>query len=258
MGTGIEIAPAREIPPDLQRAYLDSLAEPSELYQQNQVRRGRAFLIRVDGETVGYAAFDADTMVELYLCDSALTRGEELFDAALATAQATAAVCQTFDALMLTLALRSPAKVRVGGHLFRRCGDVDFQADPSIAARLAIAADAPGILDVDDFWSDRQELAGYIAVGGAWVYEHATAGLLGCGVITRVVEGRSAMDVGMMVAPAHRRRGYGAYIIRHLKAHVVAQGLRPIAGCAADNLGSRRTLERAGFVRSHAILDIDY
>jgi GNAT superfamily N-acetyltransferase len=69
-----------------------------------------------------------------------------------------------------------------------------------------------------------------------------------------VIPGRDAVDVGMVVAKPFRRQGFGAYIIRHAKAHVLTRGLRPVCGCAFENRASRKTLERAGFVCSHCMM----
>ena len=40
-------------------------------------------------------------------------------------------------------------------------------------------------------------------------------------------------------------------IISHLKESCLKAGYTPIAGCAADNVASRRTLERCGFMTKH-------
>jgi RimJ/RimL family protein N-acetyltransferase len=32
--------------------------------------------------------------------------------------------------------------------------------------------------------------------------------------------------------------------------------MRPVCGCAVENIGSRRTLERAGFLTRHRLLEL--
>lgn len=61
-------------------------------------------------------------------------------------------------------------------------------------------------------------------------------------------------DVAMEIAEPHRRQGRGSYLVQELKrlAHVL--GAVPAARCNTDNLASRATLQRAGFVPCGHIL----
>ncbi|MCI0452999.1 MAG: GNAT family N-acetyltransferase [Candidatus Latescibacteria bacterium] len=53
-------------------------------------------------------------------------------------------------------------------------------------------------------------------------------------------------DIFMEVAPAHRRKGIGRYLVQELKRIAYEVGHTPAARCREDNVASRRTLERAG------------
>ena len=53
-------------------------------------------------------------------------------------------------------------------------------------------------------------------------------------------------DLYMEVAPAHRRRGVGTFLIQDLIARCDAAGHVPAARCALANAGSRATLVKAG------------
>ncbi len=61
-------------------------------------------------------------------------------------------------------------------------------------------------------------------------------------------------DLYMEVAPPARRRGYGSYLIQELKRVCYQAGRVPAARCAADNTGSRLTLQRAGLLPSGRIV----
>jgi GNAT superfamily N-acetyltransferase len=61
-------------------------------------------------------------------------------------------------------------------------------------------------------------------------------------------------DVYMKIAEAFRRLGLGAYLVQELKA-VCRKGCSvPAARCNVDNVPSRRTLLRAGFVPCGALI----
>jgi GNAT superfamily N-acetyltransferase len=61
-------------------------------------------------------------------------------------------------------------------------------------------------------------------------------------------------DIYMEVAPAHRCRGVGSYLVQELKRLCHATGHVPAARCNAANVGSRRTLQRAGLFPCARIL----
>src|SRR5262249_41376683 len=61
-------------------------------------------------------------------------------------------------------------------------------------------------------------------------------------------------DIHMEVKEEHRRCGYGAYLVQELKRAGRELGAIPAARCNPENIASRRTLQRAGFVPVGAIL----
>jgi GNAT superfamily N-acetyltransferase len=62
-------------------------------------------------------------------------------------------------------------------------------------------------------------------------------------------------DVYMDVAEPFRRRGLGAYLVQELKRVAYELGAVPCARCSPDNVASRRTLQKAGFVPYAHILN---
>lgn len=62
-------------------------------------------------------------------------------------------------------------------------------------------------------------------------------------------------DVYMEIADPFRLRGLGAYLVQELKRQAYNLGAIPAARCNPNNIASRRTLQRAGFVPYAHILD---
>jgi GNAT superfamily N-acetyltransferase len=52
----------------------------------------------------------------------------------------------------------------------------------------------------------------------------------------------------MEVSEPARRRGVGSYLVQELKCCAYEAGKRPSARCDPDNVASRRTLQKAGFL----------
>ena len=121
--------------------------------------------------------------------------------------------------------------------------------------RSAARADVTAIADLDaEFFANHDEIRRYLDLGGLWVLETRANRVVGCGVAEPVLPGGKAIDIGMVVAPDFRRRGYGAFIIAQLKFDLLSKGLRPICGCAIDNVGSQRAILNAGFAPDHRLL----
>ena len=55
-------------------------------------------------------------------------------------------------------------------------------------------------------------------------------------------------DLFMEVAETHRQRGYGSYLVQELKRICYENGNRPAARSGAENIASRATLQKAGFL----------
>ena len=65
-------------------------------------------------------------------------------------------------------------------------------------------------------------------------------------------------DIGMITNNRHRRLGIGAFLLAQLKEYCYSQQVKPICSCAFDNIASRKTIEKAGFVTQHRILNIQF
>ena len=63
-------------------------------------------------------------------------------------------------------------------------------------------------------------------------------------------------DLGMVVARSRRGRGLGSSMLIHLKERCRRLGWKPICSCAADNVASKRALEKAGFVSDHRMVTV--
>lgn len=55
-------------------------------------------------------------------------------------------------------------------------------------------------------------------------------------------------DIYMEVAAPFRRQGFGAWFVQELKREAYQLGAIPCARCSPDNIASRSTLQKAGFV----------
>jgi GNAT superfamily N-acetyltransferase len=244
-------------PPSLRTAYLNSLPEPQELFVENLVKAGICWTVLRDQREIGYAVIGSDGMlVELYLSEAQAVHLTAAFDVLVGICGVRGVLAKSFDADLLFVALSRPSQPRTLGLMYRSITDDGFVGSVDINPRAATRRDVPQLLQLGaDFFDGPDEIEDYISSDGLIVYETGDGTALGAGVMKPVVLGRTDIDIGMVVHPEHRLSGHGAHIIAHLKAVCLTKKLRPICGCSIDNIGSQKTLERAGFASRHRVLE---
>ena len=245
---------------NLRNQYLDSLRYPQELHCEWLVAKGTCFCIEQDEERVGYfIQSEEGELIEFYLSDELLSRKEEIFGRVLKEFQIKSAFCKSFDDLFMACCHAYCQSSEIGGYLFRFFTDeIVMPLQDRVTVRKAKEIDIPLLLTHDsDLYESPEELNYTVSHRMILMYEKDGA-LLGCGYLIRVLPGKDIFDVGMWVNPAFRRQGYATMIISHLKESCLKAGYTPIAGCAADNVASRRTLERCGFMTNLCAIAFDF
>jgi len=212
-----------------------------------------AYLILSDGRRAGYGGVwnkhYPDRIMEYYLLPEARQMAAPLFRELISASGAADTEAQTNMPLMLTMLYDYAEEIRVENILFedatttRLCcdgakfrqsqpgdgkGENEWVLEPdgSVAVSLSPGSSSPTrrndrVLDV----------GGSIAAwGGVLFHYNPPYG-----------------DVYMQVDEAHRRKGYGSYLVQELKRVCYEGGHRPAARCNPDNIASRLTLQRAGF-----------
>lgn len=239
----------------LRAEYLRSLTEPQEYFVELMVQQG----ITLTCENSTYAIVHNDTLVELYSSEISSTRGVSLLHQLLDERHITTVLCKSFDTQLLNAALSRKATVSTAAYLFRRMETVP---SPSIAIgtefRKGTLEDVEAVMGFNDgFFESADELIGYFNDDGLFVLE-LDGEIVACGIGTSVIVGERDIDIGVLVSENHRRRGLGHIVVHAVKEHYQRLGCRPICGCSVNNLSSKRTLEKAGFISEHRLFSIGY
>lgn len=79
---------------------------------------------------------------------------------------------------------------------------------------------------------------------------------LGLGECRKSDSQEGVTDVGMMVAPAHRGKGWATYILTLLSERATAAGQRTICSTTAENVSAQKAIQRSGFVSRHCIMNV--
>lgn len=233
------------------------LSAAQELFVENLAKNGDVHVVSLDDDEIGYVITDRkDGVVEIHIEDKALSIAGRALDTIIQTLGARRLFAQSFDPLAMSLGLARGGRAVTVGLLYRVLADPGFEPRTDIVARPAELDDISELAALsNDFFDDADEINDYMQFNGLMVYRGLDGNLIGAGVLQSVCAGRDGVDIGMVVNPRLRRRGYGVYIVRHLEAHCLARGRQPICGCSIDNIGSQRTLERSGFASIHRLVE---
>lgn len=245
---------------ELRKLYLTSLRYPQELHCEWLVAKGKSYGIEVDGEEVGYfVCSDEGQLVEFYLLDKVIRAKEEIFGEMLKGYHIKSAFCKSFDDILMSCCHAFCRNSKIGGYLFRFFSEeIVAPLHDGVTVRKAKEIDIPLLLTHDsDLYESPEELDYTVSNRMILMYEKEGV-LLGCGYLIRILPEKNIFDVGMWVNPAFRKQGYAVMIISHLKETCLKAGYTPIAGCAADNMASRKTLERCGFMTKHCAIVFEF
>lgn len=252
------------------QAYLQSLVAPLDGYWQAAIiDPAPHWLIIMNGRTLGYFAADAPKrLLQFY----AVEKAAELFASVIESEWVETAVAGTNDPAFLSLCLDRQKQVSVNTYLFQDMRRVtpDLPAYPHAKFRPSETQDLERLLAfygrndefadpaaIDALGGQRDFVQSLIANQQSFVLEDGAA-LLGVGECRISASQPPYADVGMIVDKDYRRRGVGTAVLAHLKAHCYRQNLKPICSCAAANIASRKTIEKAGFTARHRILHVEF
>lgn len=251
----LAVRPLQTLPSDWRRARLRGLVEPQEFYLERLVSRGAAFAVENGGVRIGHVALNGDMIVEIHLDEAGLALTRSALEA-LVLRGARRLLVQSFDPMFDVLAAVIGSTPFARGQLYREIVDQDFVRRADVVESPAVSDDIAELAVLsNDFFDSAAEIAAFVDANALTVFRNEAGGVLGAGLSSVVIPGIPVVDIGMVVTPAFRGRGYGAYIVRSLKAKCLLRGERPICGCDIDNFASRRTLQRAGFVSRHELVE---
>jgi len=186
------------------------------------------YLIESAGGPSGYGSIaiagpwsGTRTIFEFYVVADQRSRFFEAFDLFMAASSADAIETQTND-VVLTAMLHTWARNVVSEKII-------FEDKLTTNYRVAGATLRPREPEGD--WM-LLEVGGEVAATGGVLYHY----------------NRPYGDIWMEVAEPFRMRGFGTYLVQELKRICYQAGSIPCARCNTENVASRRTLQKAGFV----------
>lgn len=198
------------------------------------------YALAVNGASAGFGSMAIGgpwagnpTILEFYVLPAYRAYAFRLFEALQGACGATFIEIQSNDALLAVMLHTYAQDIRSEKIVFRDGGPTGLEANGAILEPITSDEEARrAIADRQGGAEWRLRLgSGIAATGGILFHYNAPYG-----------------DIYMDVAEPFRRRGFGAYLVQELKRAAYALGSIPGARCSPDNVASRLTLRKAGFV----------
>ena len=200
----------------------------------------RSYLLHVDRYVAGFGSIaiagpwkDKPTVFEFYLLPEYRGRAFELFEAFVAASGSRFIEVQTSNSLFAVMLHTYGTEIFSEKIVFRDGLTTFLPAQGTTLKRVT---------------SEKESVCSFQARAGKseWVVEldGKTAGTGGL----MFHYNHPYCDVYMDIAGEYRRRGLGAYLVQEMKRVAYELGGIPAARCSPNNVASRKTLQKAGFV----------
>jgi predicted acetyltransferase len=250
-----------EVKSSLQNAYIENLRTPIDGYWQNiKISGSDCYEIMYDNKIVGHFSVDAQkTLVQFSVSKDYFIHAQEVFKYVITSNLVEKAAVSTKEPEFMALCLDYQKSLSVDSYLFIDNEKVKFELDnfKDVSFRLAQNSDIDTIKykcypAFEGYYEDLIENDQLFVL-------YDGNNLLGIGEFRiSKTHGRKYGDIGMHVVEGYFRKGIGTYIIIQLKELCYSRSLIPMASCDAQNIASKKTLEKSGFITNHRIIYVNF
>jgi GNAT superfamily N-acetyltransferase len=194
-----------------------------------------SYLLSIDGVEIGYGSImgrdrkDRDTLFEMYVLPPFRGYARDLCRLLLAEAKASYIECQTNDRLLSSLLLESARDIKADTILFEAGTPASLQAPGTIFRERR---------------SRERIFEHHVEPVGDFVLEWNNEVVATAGFLLHYNE--PFADIYMEVREDCRRRGFGSFLVQEVIKACYIAGRVPAARTGIDNVGSRKTLIKAG------------
>lgn len=248
---------------DLKSKWIDSLTSPQDGMWESMRDRSIHWRIKHDEIIMGYACVNgANQLIQFYILPEYLPDGNQLFEQFIHSENIKNGVVGTNNPIYLTLAIPFMEKFSIHTYLFRQSFEVTIE-EKGEKFGVCKSGDQERIVDFCHISTGDSPdwLTGYIGKligkGEIFVLENERE-ILGICEVQKSTTQLEFADIGTIVSPKYRRKGYGTFLLNKAKSIAKEWGRTPICSCEKDNLGSFRAIHNCGFVSTAQLLSVDF
>lgn len=239
--------------------YLNALPAFQELFIELMISNSDYYIFQAENNEIGYAIRNNDgVLIEFYVTDKYISGSNEFFRQVLKDLTITDVYCKSFDSLLLSNCLLNNLKYSVKGFLYRDYVEPGIIKDLEIKVEKASLSSVGLLLRQDasikELFENEQQLTDFIENENVFIFSRNDE-LIGCGTAIRTHKDWDFCDLGVWVSPSKRGKSFGSQILLALREFAVNNNMKPICGCALENLASRKTIEKSGYVSRYNLIN---
>ncbi|MFT4537431.1 MAG: putative acetyltransferase [Saprospiraceae bacterium] len=162
----------------------------------------------------------------------------------------------------LSIALNFVIELNVNTYLFRSNYEVNIEEKEGILKECQ-DEDIERIVNFYNYsiGAPKERLTGYIGglieKGEIFSFEKGDE-IIGTCEVRKSTTAPAVADIGMVVSPDYRRKGYGTYLLYKAKTIALKWERIPICSCEKGNAGSVKSIHNCGFVSRYQLLSISF
>ncbi len=245
----------------LKNDWIDSLLSPQDGMWESFRNSALNWGIESNDEIIGYASVgEGNQLIQFYISPMYLSKGEFIFNKFIDEMKIRTGIVGTNNLSYLSIALNFVKKLKVNTYLFRNIHEVNIEKKEGLFKECQ-DKDIERIVNFCQYsmGAPREWLLGYI---GELIERREIFSLENDNEIIGTCEVRKSTtapefaDIGMVVSPDFRRKGYGTYLLNKAKIIALEWGKFPICSCEKDNIGSLRSIQNCGFISMYQLLTI--
>lgn len=247
----------------LKKEWLATLSSPQDgmwaFFRDNATNWSIVF----NGELIGYAAVDeSNQILQFYVLPKFQLNGAIIFKTFIDKMKIKTGIVGTNNLIFLSFALNFVNDLKVNTYLFR--DNYEVHVDPKEG--VLKACEKKDIDTMVNFYNNsigapkewlRCYLGDLIEKEELFLLETDNK-TIGTFEVRKNLSAPGFADIGMVVSPDFRQKGYGTYLLSRAKKIAAEKGNTPICSCEKDNIGSVKSIYNCGFVSKYQLLSIDF
>ncbi len=247
----------------LKNNWLDSLTSPQdgmwEFFRNSAMNWG----IVCDEEMIGYASIDEENqLLQFYISPKYLSKGEVIFKEFIDKMKIETGIVGTNNLVYLSIALNFVKVLNVSTYLFRNTYEVNVEEKEEILKECQ-EEDIERIVNFCHYSMGAPKGWLKVYIGGLIEKKEIFSledgdKIIGTCEIRKSTTAPEFADIGMVVSPDYRRKGYGTYLLNKAKTIALEWEKIPICSCEKDNFGSIKAISNCGFVSMYQLLSISF
>jgi len=247
----------------LKNDWLDSLTSPQdgmwEFFRNSAMNWG----IICEDEMIGYASVgEGNQLLQFYISPKYFLQGEVIFKEFINKMKIKTGIVGTNNLGYLSIALNFVKELNVHSYLFRNNYEVHIEEKEGILKECK-DEDIERIVNFCHYsmGAPKEWLVGYIGgliEKGEIFFLEIDDKIIGTCEVRKSTSAPEFADIGMVVSPDYRRKGYGTYLLNKAKTIALEWEKTPICSCEKDNVGSIKSINNCGFVSMYQLLSIAF